>query len=270
MVWFIISTLIRKLGRLHLGFNSSCNHCHINQIVTVHRDPNSHGNAAEPQGPRSHLQGLTFTWRTERKHIYNDDPCWFIHHPPLISKHQAQALSDSESSQDLGKGVFSLKEWSGIGMSCPGRQWGHSLWKNSRGFWLWCLGLRLRGDCGWGRLMIGLDLEGLFQPWGFCDEGVSSITNVWMPVLRYLKCACSCVVYEDPCWRKGRDLRTAPPEYWHWVCCPTNIKPAHLQVLIMSFHISKESISWVDCHEGKKWKKYIFLILFQNPTKLQI
>lgn len=87
-----------------------------------------------------------FTWGTERKHICNDDPCWFIHHPPLISKHQAQALFENESSQDLGTGLFSLKEWPGIGMSCPGRwlaAWGHSLWKCSRGLWLWRWGYSL-------------------------------------------------------------------------------------------------------------------------------
>lgn len=91
------------------GFNSSCNHCHVNQTATMHRDPDSPGNAAEPQQPRSHLQALTFTWGTERKHICNDAPCQFLHHPPLISKHQAWALSGSESSQDLGTGFFSLK-----------------------------------------------------------------------------------------------------------------------------------------------------------------
>lgn len=45
---------------------------------------------------------------------------------------------------------FSLKEWSGIGVSCPRRGWSHPLWKCSRDAWMWHLG------CGYGVVEVVL------------------------------------------------------------------------------------------------------------------
>ena len=32
--------------------------------------------------------------------------------------------------------TFSLREWSGTGMACPGRLWSHRTWQCSRGIWM--------------------------------------------------------------------------------------------------------------------------------------
>ena len=36
---------------------------------------------------------------------------------------------------DIGK-TFSLREWSGTGMGCPGRWWSRHPWQRSRGLWM--------------------------------------------------------------------------------------------------------------------------------------
>lgn len=84
-----------------------------------------------------------------------------FHHPPLISKHQEHALSDSQSPGTEG---FSLKEWSGSWNEFPREVVESPPLEELKRPLAVVLGVWFRGDCGGGRFMVGLDLEGLFQP----------------------------------------------------------------------------------------------------------
>lgn len=62
---------------------------------------------------------------------------------------------------------FSLKEDSGIGISCSARCWSH-LWTHLRGNWMWHWGIWCKSGYSGALLMIRLDdLESLFHPWWF-------------------------------------------------------------------------------------------------------
>jgi len=43
----------------------------------------------------------------------------------------------------------SLKEWSGTGMSCPGRWWSHRPWRCSRNIWMLCWGTWFSENYWW-------------------------------------------------------------------------------------------------------------------------
>jgi len=61
--------------------------------------------------------------------------------------------------------IFLMKEWSGIGIGCPGKWLSHRPWRCSRNVWIWHFWTFFSRHSGVG-LMIGLeDLRGLFQPW---------------------------------------------------------------------------------------------------------
>lgn len=180
---------MRKMWRLHLGFNSSCSHCHINEI-TVHRDPNPFGNAAEHfhSDPGATPKLLHLPGEQRGNMFVMMSPAGLSITLPWPQSTRHRLFLPVEAARTWAQGFCPWKNGQGGSEVIP--------WKSSRA-------VLLRSDCRWGRLMVGLDLEGLFQPWGFCDEGLSSATStVWMPVLRYLKCACSCDMYWDPCWRK--------------------------------------------------------------------
>lgn len=74
---------------------------------------------------------------------------------------------------------FPLEEWLGIGVSCSGMWWSHYSWKCSRGIWIRHLEMWFRGDYVAVGLIAGLHgVEGLFQPWRFCDS-----VKLWFSLL---------------------------------------------------------------------------------------
>lgn len=43
---------------------------------------------------------------------------------------------------------FPMKDWSGIGITCPEKWWSHRLWKCLRGIWMWHWEILFKGDYG--------------------------------------------------------------------------------------------------------------------------
>lgn len=59
---------------------------------------------------------------------------------------------------------YFLKGFPGIGTVLPGKYWNHHPWKCSKREWIWHFGTCFSREPGGTKLLVGLDLGGLFQP----------------------------------------------------------------------------------------------------------